>query len=152
MKTGGTDRHVLPASCLTYLPTNNNSRKINYTRTTITVGKQLLNDKNPSRESRNVVILKSIKVLGLSSQAGFPLRKMFLRQESFHCIKIISSVQELTRHRKLSCSRKMFLQWKPNLRRCRLLRTEMTCLVKKNSVESKIVRLFVIPVHRTIFA
>ena len=151
MKTGGTDRHVLPVSCLTYVPTSGNSRKLNYsrttiTRTTITVGKSPLNDKNYSRESRNVVIPKSIKVLGLSSQAGFPLR------ESFHCIKIISSVQELTRDRKLSCSRKMFLQWKPNLRRCRLLRTEMTCLVKKNSVESKIVQLFVIPVHRTIFA
>ena len=63
---------ILPASCLTYVPTSSKSRKINYsrttiTRTTITVGKWLLNDKNPSRESRNVVILKSIKVLGLSS-------------------------------------------------------------------------------------
>ena len=64
---------------MTYVPTSSYSRKINYSRTTITVGKSPLNDKNYSRESRNVVIPKSIKVLGLSSKAGpFPLRKMFL--------------------------------------------------------------------------
>ena len=35
----------------------------------------------------------------LFSYAGFPLWKMFLGQERFHCIKIISSVQEMRDHK-----------------------------------------------------